>query len=68
MSVHPPHNDAPKFNHVAVHPEANHGANAGLIVARDLLEPVKRKFGDDLTYSDLWTLAGVAAIQEMVSA
>lgn len=25
-------------------PESDHGANAGLKVARDLLEPVKRKF------------------------
>ena len=25
-------------------PEADHGANAGLKVARDFLEPVKRKY------------------------
>ena len=45
-------------------PEADHGANAGLKAARDFLEPVKQKF-PWITYSDLWTLAGVAAIQEM---
>lgn len=45
-------------------PEANHGANAGLHVARDLLEPVKKQF-PWISYSDLWTLAGVVAIEEM---
>jgi len=45
-------------------PEGDHGANSGLKAARDFLEPVKQKF-PWITYSDLWTLAGVAAIQEM---
>ncbi|KAI1005127.1 Cytochrome c peroxidase [Podosphaera aphanis] len=45
-------------------PESEHGANAGLVVARDFLEPVKVKF-PWISYSDLWILAGVAAIQEM---
>ncbi|KAL8706147.1 MAG: hypothetical protein Q9201_000782 [Fulgogasparrea decipioides] len=45
-------------------PEGDHGANAGLKAARDFLEPVKQKF-PWISYSDLWTLAGVAAIQEM---
>ncbi|POS87454.1 mitochondrial putative cytochrome c peroxidase [Erysiphe pulchra] len=45
-------------------PESEHGANAGLISARDFLEPVKEKF-PWISYSDLWTLAGVVAIQEM---
>lgn len=45
-------------------PESDHGANAGLKVARDALEVVKEKF-PWVTYSDIWTLAGVAAIQEM---
>ena len=45
-------------------PEGDHGANAGLKAARDFLEPVKQKF-PWITYSDLWTLAGVASIQEM---
>lgn len=45
-------------------PEKDHGANAGLQAARDFLEPVKAQF-PWITYSDLWTLAGVCAIQEM---
>ncbi|GAA5924321.1 hypothetical protein JCM3775_005658 [Rhodotorula graminis] len=44
-------------------PEANHGANAGLEHARNHLEKIKQKF-PEITYSDLWTLAGVCAIQE----
>ncbi|KAI8620133.1 heme peroxidase [Chytriomyces sp. MP71] len=44
--------------------EANDGANAGLAVARKLLEPIKKQF-PQISYADLWTLAGVAAIQEM---
>ncbi|SLM36231.1 cytochrome c peroxidase [Lasallia pustulata] len=42
-------------------PEGDHGANAGLKAARDFLQP---QF-PWITYSDLWTLAGVCAIQEM---
>lgn len=34
-------------------PEADHGANAGLNVARDKLQTVKDKF-PQITYSDLW--------------
>lgn len=45
-------------------PEADHGANAGLKVARDFLEPIKQQF-PWITYSDLWTLAASCAIQEM---
>ncbi|KAJ1569790.1 heme peroxidase, partial [Nowakowskiella sp. JEL0078] len=45
-------------------PEASDGANAGLQVARDLLEPIKKEF-PEISYADLWTLAGVVAIQEM---
>jgi len=45
-------------------PESDHGANAGLRAARDFLEPFKVQF-PWITYSDLWTLAAVAAIQEM---
>lgn len=44
-------------------PEKHHGANAGLQVARDLLEPIKAKY-PALSYADLWTLAGVVAIEE----
>jgi len=45
--------------------ESNHGGNAGLGVARNKLEPIKQEF-PDISYGDLWTLAGVAAIQQMV--
>ncbi|KIY67923.1 class II peroxidase [Cylindrobasidium torrendii FP15055 ss-10] len=45
-------------------PESGHGANAGLDVARNLMEGVKKEF-PWISYGDLWTLAGVAAIQEM---
>jgi cytochrome c peroxidase len=44
-------------------PEASWGANAGLSVARDALEPVKAKF-PSLTYADLYTYAGVVAVEE----
>lgn len=45
-------------------PESGHGANAGLQVARDLLEPVKKRF-PYISYADLYTLAGVVAIEEV---
>ncbi|KAI9688494.1 MAG: heme peroxidase [Bathelium mastoideum] len=45
-------------------PEGDHGANAGLKNARDFLAPLKDRF-PWISYSDLWTLAGVCAIQEM---
>ena len=45
-------------------PESLHGANAGLSIAREQLEPLKEKY-PKLSYGDLWTLAGVVAIQEM---
>lgn len=45
-------------------PESDHGANAGLKIARDYLEPIKAKF-PWISYSDLWTLAGSCAIQEL---
>ncbi|KAJ5669189.1 Cytochrome c peroxidase [Penicillium macrosclerotiorum] len=45
-------------------PESGHGANAGLKHARDFLEPIKAQF-PWITYADLWTLAGSAAIQEL---
>jgi cytochrome c peroxidase len=45
-------------------PESKHGANAGLNIARDLLEPVKER-NPGISYADLWTLAGVHAIEEM---
>jgi len=44
--------------------EGNWGANAGLDHARNFLEPIKEKF-PDISYSDLWILAGSTAIEEM---
>jgi cytochrome c peroxidase len=44
--------------------EGGDPANAGLQHARVFLEPVKSKH-PWITYSDLWTLAGVVAIKEM---
>lgn len=46
-------------------PEADSPDNAGLATARALLEDVKRRVGDDLSYADLWSLAGVVAVQEL---
>lgn len=45
-------------------PEALHDANAGLHVARNLMEKLKKEF-EWISYGDLWTLAGVCAVQEM---
>jgi len=45
-------------------PESEHGANAGLGVARDVLEKVKAKY-PGISYGDLWTLAGAVAVEEM---
>lgn len=44
--------------------EAGHGANNGLGKARDVLEKIHAKH-PELPYGDLWTLAGVCAVQEM---
>ncbi|ODO05221.1 cytochrome c peroxidase, mitochondrial [Cryptococcus wingfieldii CBS 7118] len=44
-------------------PEAKHGANNGLNVAREHLQKIKEAH-PWISYGDLWTLAGVAAIQE----
>jgi len=43
-------------------PESIHGANNGLPLARSLMEEIKKEF-PWISYGDLWTLAGVAAIQ-----
>ena len=42
-------------------PEVTDGANAGLALMQDILKPVKEKF-PDLSYADLWTMAGTQAI------
>eukprot|EP00760_Papus_ankaliazontas_P031983 PhM_4_TR555/c0_g1_i1/m.37329/K00428/E1.11.1.5; cytochrome c peroxidase len=44
-------------------PECNHAANAGLGIARNALEPVKKAV-PGITYADLWALAAVVAIEE----
>lgn len=44
-------------------PECSWGANAGLRVARDALEPVKAKF-PEMSYADMYTYAGVVAVEE----
>ncbi|WFD02606.1 hypothetical protein MOBT1_001287 [Malassezia obtusa] len=44
--------------------EANYDANAGMHNARNFLEPFKQEF-PWISYSDLWTLGGVCATQEM---
>ncbi|KAJ1673348.1 heme peroxidase [Spiromyces aspiralis] len=49
---------------IRFHPEASHGGNAGLDVARNRLEVVKRN-NPYISYGDLYTLAGVVAIQEL---
>jgi cytochrome c peroxidase len=46
------------------HPESGHGANNGLDKARVWLEQVK-KANPEISYGDLYTLAGVVAIEEM---
>ena len=44
-------------------PESKHGSNAGLEVARDHLEQVK-KANPWISYADLWTLAGYVFIKK----
>jgi len=44
-------------------PEATWGANAGLGVARDALEGVKKEH-PTISYADLYTFAGVVAVEE----
>ncbi|KAK9466220.1 heme peroxidase [Lipomyces arxii] len=44
--------------------EGSDGANNGLEYARLFLEPIKKQF-PWISYSDLWTLAGVVAIEAM---
>lgn len=45
-------------------PESDFGANAGLNHARNFLEPIKEKY-PEISYADLWILAGNTAIEEM---
>lgn len=43
-------------------PESEHGANAGLKIARDLLEPIKAA-NPSISYADLYQLASVVGIE-----
>ncbi|CAO0803667.1 unnamed protein product [Mucor circinelloides] len=45
-------------------PESKHAANNGLAIARDLMEKIHAKY-PEISYGDLWTLAGVCAVQEL---
>lgn len=46
--------------------ELEHGGNAGLgETAEKWLEPIKKKYGDSLSYADLYTLGGVSAIKKL---
>ena len=45
--------------------EANFGANAGLQIARDLIQPIKDGPAKDMSYADFWALASIVAIKEM---
>jgi len=45
-------------------PESSDPANAGLDIARNFLEPIKAKH-PWISYADLWTLAGVVAIEAL---
>lgn len=44
-------------------PESTWGANAGLDGARNFLDPLKAKY--NMSYADLWTFAGVVAVETM---
>ena len=44
-------------------PESADGANAGLGIERDILMPVKKEF-PELSFADIWTLAGCVAVEE----
>ena len=47
-------------------PESDHGGNAGLGIARKLLEPIKEKH-PEVSYADLYILAGIVAIEGSVA-
>lgn len=44
--------------------ESKHGANAGLGLAQEYLEPIKKKY-PNISYADFWSLAAVCAIKVM---
>ena len=43
--------------------ESKHGANAGLAVARSIVQPYKEKY-PTVSHADLWALAAITAIEE----
>ncbi len=43
-------------------PEIEHGANAGLAAAVDLLKPIKAKY-PDVSYADIFQMASARAIE-----
>lgn len=47
--------------------ELSHGANKGLDIAVSWLEPIHKKYNErtDLSYGDLYTLAGVVAVETL---
>ena len=49
---------------MALDPEAGHGANAGLHIARNLLQPVAEKY-PSVSRGDLWALAAAVAVEAM---
>merc|ERR1711990_290116 len=44
--------------------ESEHGANAGLAIARNMLAPIKQKF-PEISNADFWALTAVCAIKVM---
>lgn len=44
-------------------PEIGHGANAGLQKALDLLKPIKEKYGDEISWSDLIQMASALSVE-----
>ena len=43
-------------------PEIEHGANAGLAAAVDMLKPIKAKY-PDVSYADIFQMASARAIE-----